>query len=81
MQIEHGVKFCAKIQDNIKETFNKLTQVDRDQLLSWVQVFRWHNTFLDDRVTLKDKIRSDRVDTSIEKNEKMKNWEKWKLEK
>ena len=42
MKIEHRFKFCFDLQDSIIETFNKLMQVYRDQVLwSFSQEAAW----------------------------------------
>ena len=30
--MEHKIKFCIKLPDNVTETFNKLTQASEDQV-------------------------------------------------
>ena len=45
MKMEHKFKFDGKIQGNVTEAFNKLTQAYEDQVLLWEQNFRWCKVF------------------------------------
>ena len=40
--MEHKIKFYVKLQDNVTETFTKLTQAHGNQVISWIQDFKLH---------------------------------------
>ena len=44
-KVDHMIKFCVKLQDNVIETFNKLIKAYEDQVLSREQFFNWHSSF------------------------------------
>ena len=71
-KIEKKITFYVKLQDNTTETFYKLIQVYRDQVISRVHIFggRW----VDSRETLEDEAYSSwsvtsRIEEKWDKNE------------
>ena len=58
------IKFCVKLDENATETCEKLKRAYGEHALSTVQVFRWHNIFLDGRESVGDEPRSGRPCTS-----------------
>ncbi|KAK5642434.1 hypothetical protein RI129_008601 [Pyrocoelia pectoralis] len=41
----YAIKFCVKLRDSVKETYDKLVKVFGYEALSRAQVFRWHKDF------------------------------------
>ena len=37
-KMRHEIKFCVKLQDNVTKTFDKLTQINRDHVLTLGQI-------------------------------------------
>ena len=59
-----AIKFCVKLNENAKETYEKLRGAYGEQALSRTQVFRWHKAFLDGRESVEDEPRCGRPCTS-----------------
>jgi len=53
-----AIKFCVKLNENAKETYEKLKRAYGEHALSRTQVFRWHNAYLDGRESVEDEPRS-----------------------
>ena len=49
--MEHKIKFCIELHDNMTETFNKLIQGYRDQAQAQALSFRWHKAISDQWMT------------------------------
>ena len=59
-----AIKFRVKLNENAKETYEKLRGAYGEQALSRTQVFRWHKAFLDGRESVEDEPRCGRPCTS-----------------
>ena len=45
--MEQKIKLYVKTKENMIETFNKLTQAYRDEVLSRTEIFRWYKAVLE----------------------------------
>ena len=59
-----AIKFCVKLNENAKETYEKLKRAYGEHAISGTQVFRWHKAFLDGCESVEDEHRSGRPCTS-----------------
>ena len=59
-----AIKFCAKLNENATETYEKLRRAYGEKALSRTQVFRWYKAFLDGRESVEEEHRCGRPCTS-----------------
>jgi hypothetical protein len=57
----YAIKFCVKLGESAKETFDKIVKVFGDEAMSRAQVFRWHKEFKNGRESVGDEPRSGRA--------------------
>ncbi|KAL4083830.1 hypothetical protein QTP88_029146 [Uroleucon formosanum] len=57
----YAIKFCVKLGESAKETFDKIVKVFGDEAMSRAQVFRWHKEFKNGREGVEDELRSGRA--------------------
>jgi transposase len=56
----HAVKFCFKLGEGAKDTYDKIQKAFGNDSVSRAQVFRWNKGFANGRETLEDEPRSGR---------------------
>lgn len=57
----YAIKFCVKLGESAKETFDKIVKVFGDEAMSRAQVFQWHKKFKNGREGVEDEPRSGRA--------------------
>jgi hypothetical protein len=49
----YAMKFCVKLRDGASDTYEKIQKAFGNDSLSYAQIIRWHEDFLNGRETVK----------------------------